>query len=55
VAGPQIPQGRDPTPYTHYSLLRSIEATFGLPFLGHAGDPATATISAVADPFPSAR
>jgi hypothetical protein len=50
VAGPRIPQGRDPTPYTHYSLLRSIEAAFGLPFLGHAGDPATVTIPAVADP-----
>jgi phospholipase C len=50
VAGPRIPQGRDPTPYTHYSLLRSIESAFGLPFLGNASDPATATIPAVADP-----
>jgi hypothetical protein len=50
VAGPRIPQGRDPTPYTHYSLLRSIESAFGLPFLGNAADPATATIPAVADP-----
>jgi phosphatidylinositol-3-phosphatase len=50
VAGPQIPQGRDRTPYTHYSLLRSIEAAFGLPFLGHAGDPASATIPQVAGP-----
>jgi phosphatidylinositol-3-phosphatase len=50
VAGPRIPQGRDPTPYTHYSLLRSIEAAFGLPYLGHAGDPATRTIPALADP-----
>ncbi len=49
VAGPRIPQGRDATPYTHYSLLRSIEAAFGLPFLGHASDPATFTIPAVAD------
>ena len=54
VAGPRIPQGRDPTPYTHYSLLRSIEAAFGLPFLGHAGDPATATIPALADASPGA-
>jgi phosphatidylinositol-3-phosphatase len=53
VFGPRIPRGRDPTPYTHYSLLRSIEAAFGLPFLGHAGDPASATIPALADPFPS--
>jgi phosphatidylinositol-3-phosphatase len=50
VAGPRVPPGRDPTPYSHYALLRSIEAAFGLPFLGHAGDPATATIPAVADP-----
>jgi phosphatidylinositol-3-phosphatase len=50
VAGPGIRPGRDPTPYSHYSLLRSIEASFGLPFLGHAGDPGTATIPAVADP-----
>jgi phospholipase C len=50
IFGPRIPPGRDPTPSTHYSLLRSIEAAFGLPFLGHAGDPATRTIRAVADP-----
>jgi phosphatidylinositol-3-phosphatase len=52
VAGPRIPEGRDPTSYSHYSLLRSTEAAFGLPFLGHAGDPTTATIPAVADPSP---
>jgi phosphatidylinositol-3-phosphatase len=50
VAGPRVRRGHDPTPYTHYSLLRSIEAAFGLPYLGHAGDPATATIPAVVDP-----
>jgi phosphatidylinositol-3-phosphatase len=50
VAGPRVPPGHDPVPSTHYSLLRSIEAAFDLPFLGHAGDPATATIAAVADP-----
>jgi hypothetical protein len=50
VAGPRIPEDRDPTPYTHYSLLRSVEAAFGLPFLGHAADPTSATIPAVADP-----
>jgi len=49
VAGPRIPQGRNATPYTHYSLLRSIEAAYGLAFLGHADDPATATIPAVTD------
>jgi hypothetical protein len=50
VAGPRVPLGRDPFPYTHYSLLRSIEAAFGLPFLGQAGGPAARTIPAVADP-----
>jgi phosphatidylinositol-3-phosphatase len=50
VAGPRVPQGRDPIPYTHYSLLRSIEAAYGLGLLGHAGDPATVTIPAVAHP-----
>jgi hypothetical protein len=54
VTGPRVPWGRDATPSTHYSLLRSIEATYGLPFLGHAGDPATATIPAVANPAPLA-
>jgi hypothetical protein len=27
----------DETPYNHYSLLRSVESIFGLPFLGYAG------------------
>jgi phospholipase C len=54
VAGPQVAAGCDPTPYTHYSLLRSIELAFGLPFLGHAGDPRTAAIPAVAGAGPSA-
>jgi hypothetical protein len=52
VAGPQIPQGRDATASTHYSLLRSIESAFGLALLGHAGDPATATIPSLANPSP---
>jgi phosphatidylinositol-3-phosphatase len=30
---------RDPTPYNHYSMLRSIERNFQLPYLGYAGDP----------------
>jgi hypothetical protein len=47
VAVPRVPRGRDPT-HTHYALLRSIDAAFGLPLLGHAGDPSTATIPAVA-------
>lgn len=31
----------DATPYTHYSLLRTVEDAFRLPHLVHAGDPAT--------------
>jgi hypothetical protein len=52
VAGPRTPSAVDATPYTHYALLRSIEAAFGLPFLGHAADRATATIPAVAGTGP---
>jgi hypothetical protein len=49
VAGPGVPAGvRDPTPYDHYALLRSIELRFGLHPLRHAADAATATIPAVA-------
>ena len=28
----------DPTPYTHYSLLKTISTSWGLPLLGHAAD-----------------
>lgn len=50
VVGPKVPAGvRDATPYGHYSLLRSVEARFGLPPLRHAGDPGTATIPALAE------
>jgi hypothetical protein len=28
----------DATPYTHYSLLKTIAASWGLPLLGHAAD-----------------
>jgi phospholipase C len=53
VVGPRVAAGRDPADYQHYALLRSIEAAFGLPFLGHAGDSASATIPAlVAPPSP---
>lgn len=37
----------DPTPYDHYSLLRTIEDAFGLPHLRHAGDPAVRPMSAL--------
>jgi hypothetical protein len=52
VVGPGVRRGVDATPYTHYALLRSIEAAFGLPFLGHAGDRVTRTIPAVAGTAP---
>ena len=47
IAGPQVKAGRDDATYSHYALLRSIETLFHLPLLGHAGDPATATIPAL--------
>ncbi|HEX9342262.1 MAG TPA: alkaline phosphatase family protein [Actinomycetota bacterium] len=48
VTGPRVPSGQDSRPYSHYALLRSIEARFGLPYLRHAGDPASTTIPAIA-------
>ncbi len=47
IAGPAVRPARDATTYTHYSLLRSIEARFHLPYLGHAGDPSVPTIPAL--------
>ena len=41
VAGPGVPARHDPTPYTHYALVRSIEHRLGLPLLRNAADPAT--------------
>ncbi|SRR6266487_550236 len=48
VSGPHVPTGQDARAYSHYSLLRSIEAAFRLPYLRHAADPATATIPVLA-------
>jgi hypothetical protein len=49
VVGPGVPAGaRDPTPYDHYSLLRSLELRFGLRPLRHAADAQTQTIPVVA-------
>jgi len=31
--------------YNHYSLLKTIEAAFDLPYLGHAADPSTHTLA----------
>jgi len=47
VAGPRVRPARDATPYNHDALLRSIETVFGLPYLGHAGDPSTRVIPAL--------
>ena len=42
VAGPDVRRGATgPGPYTHYSVLRTIEDAFGLPHLGRAGDTAS--------------
>ena len=36
--------------YTHYSLLKTIEAAFGLPYLGHAADATTHTLAPLLRP-----
>lgn len=47
VMVPGTPAGRVlPGPYDHYSLLRTIEDSFGLPRLGHAGDPGVHPLTA---------
>ncbi|HTX89579.1 MAG TPA: alkaline phosphatase family protein [Anaerolineales bacterium] len=47
LISPQAKAGfQDPTPYTHYSLLKTIEAAWGLPYLGHAADANNALIAA---------
>jgi hypothetical protein len=46
VVGPGVPAGgRDPTPYDHYGLLRSLELRFGLRPLRHAADRETMTMT----------
>jgi hypothetical protein len=50
VAGPGVPRRRDPTRYSHYALLRSIEHRFGLPPIRYAADWSTMTIPAIAGP-----
>lgn len=37
---------QDATPYTHYSLLKTIETAWGMPLLGHAADPQMVVIEA---------
>ena len=47
LISPQVKNGfEDATPYTHYSLLKTIAEAWGLPYLGHAADADTALISA---------
>jgi hypothetical protein len=36
---------QDNTYYTHYSLLKMIEAGFGVPYLRHAADPSTKSMA----------
>ncbi len=38
---------KDPTSYSHYSLLKTLEAGFALPYLGHAADATTMTMAPV--------
>lgn len=44
---PQVKQNfQDNTPYSHYSILKTISEAWGLPYLGHAADAETALITA---------
>ncbi len=47
LISPQVKMGfRDETQYTHYSLLKTIEEAWGLPYLGHAADDQNVLIAA---------
>jgi len=47
LISPQAKNGfQDSTPYTHYSLLKTIESAWGLLYLGHSADPQTTIIVA---------
>jgi phosphatidylinositol-3-phosphatase len=37
---------KDSTPYTHYSLLKTIESAWGFSYLGHAADPTNVIMTA---------
>jgi len=51
LVSPQVRRGfQDVTPYTHYSILKTIASAWGLPFLGHAVDGNTALILAPFQP-----
>jgi hypothetical protein len=47
LVSPQVKNGfEDSTPYSHYSILKTISAIWRLPYLGHAADSQTSVISA---------
>jgi hypothetical protein len=47
LISPLVKSGfQDNTPYTHYSLLKTIESAWGLSFLGHAADEKNVLITA---------
>ena len=47
LISPLVESGfQDATPYSHYSLLKTIAASWGLEELGHAADPETSLIEA---------
>ncbi|HUI89266.1 MAG TPA: alkaline phosphatase family protein [Anaerolineales bacterium] len=47
LVSPQAKAGfQDDTPYSHYSLLKTIESAWGLPYLGHSADAQTSVIVA---------
>ncbi len=47
LVSPQAKAGfEDETPYTHYSVLKTIEEAWHLPYIGHAVDDGTAVITA---------
>ena len=47
LISPQVKTGfQDDTPYSHYSILKTIAEAWGLPYLGHAADAETTLIIA---------
>ena len=47
LISPQVKNGfTDDTPYTHYSLLKTISESWGLPYLGHAAEDNNVLITA---------
>ena len=47
LISPQVKENfQDDTPYSHYSILKTISEAWGLPYLGHAADAETPLITA---------